>query len=153
MSRRFWLLGALLAVSGCVQNLGESPWVKGKVPDTGEIFVGSLYRNLWSGDGYLELRSDRGTTCFGRFVYVNQPPGGSGTLDCGPQARTELCRSCRVKSAEPFSFVLSDAANGQRGAGSGMIDARLFTFTLHDYRTPSFWDGVPECLRSRRECP
>lgn len=86
--------------------------VQGQVEGTEETFAGSA-TGYWDGGGSIQLRSSKGPTCSGSFVYVSSREG-RGTFTCS-DGRTG-----------PFDFV----STGTRGTGTGDFSGRRFTFTF-----------------------
>lgn len=99
--------------------IGMSAWMGGcttltlpvvlSMQNTPERFVGSATGHM-DGAGEIELTSDGGAKCVGRFVYVNGRQG-SGTL------------SCSDGRSGTFDFV----STGSRGTGQGQIMGQPFT--------------------------
>ena len=104
------LLAALagLVVAGCSTTLP----VQGQLGDGSDRFTGSATGYL-DGAGTLEIVSERGVSCVGEFVYVNERRG-EGTF---------ICDDGR---SGPFTFV----STGMRGVGSGTLSGRTFTFSF-----------------------
>lgn len=65
------------------------------------------------GAGTLEIRSSKGVTCTGDFVYVTRREG-RGTFVCSDGR------------SGPFEFV----STGSRGTGFGTLGGRKYTFTF-----------------------
>jgi hypothetical protein len=98
----------IFSLTGCAMTLP----VNGMVEGSGEHFVGQATGHL-DGAGELTMKTERGTTCTGRFVYVN-PREGSGTFHCSDGR------------SGPFTFV----STGHRGTGTGTLNGQNFTFTF-----------------------
>lgn len=105
---RIWVHALPLLTLGCSMTLP----VVGTVESTGERFAGTATGRM-DGAGTLTIRSTRGTTCEGRFVYVTAREG-SGTFTCSDGR------------SGPFTFV----STGKRGTGTGRLDGQPFTFTF-----------------------
>ena len=86
--------------------------VSGVTESGDETFTGSA-TGYADGGGTLQLKSSRGLTCKGTFVYVTER-NGSGTF------------TCSNGQSGPFNFV----STGTRGTGTGRIGNRPFTFTF-----------------------
>ena len=99
--------GAMM-LTGCSMTLP----VQGATESGDETFTGSA-TGYSDGAGTLELKSSRGLTCKGTFVYTNGREG-AGTF------------TCSNGQSGPFTFVSS----GTRGTGTGRIGNRPFTFTF-----------------------
>jgi hypothetical protein len=99
---------AFLLTAGCSMTLP----VTGMVESTGEQFSGKATGHL-DGAGELTIKSNKGATCTGRFVYVNSREG-SGTFTCDDGR------------SGPFTFV----STGSRGTGKGTLNGQPFTFTF-----------------------
>ncbi|WP_428650224.1 hypothetical protein [Roseibium sp.] len=100
------LLSALC--SGCSVTAA----VKGQSTDGREKFEGTA-TGYADGSGTLEIKSNRGRTCTGTFVYVTYRDG-EGTFTCNDGA------------SGPFRFV----STGTKGTGTGNLNGRQFTFTF-----------------------
>lgn len=99
-------IGAI--VSGCSMTLP----VKGQLANGSETFTGSATGYL-DGAGVLTIKSNKGTSCTGNFVYVTHRYG-EGTF---------ICKDGR---SGPFTFV----STGTKGTGTGKLGNRTFTFTF-----------------------
>jgi len=97
-----------LALGGCSMTLP----VTGSIQGSSETFAGSAKGGL-DGAGSLTIRSNRGATCTGRFVYITNREG-EGTFNCDDGR------------SGPFSFV----STGSRGTGKGTLDGQPFIFTF-----------------------
>ena len=97
-------------IGGCTLTLP----VRGTVVATGETFTGSATGYL-DGAGTISIRSSRGATCEGRFVYITERVG-EGTATCSDGR------------AGPFRFV----STGTRGTGSGGFGSDRVVFTFGD---------------------
>ena len=86
--------------------------VQGQLASGAETFTGEAVGGA-DGAGTLKIRSDKGRTCKGRFVYETQRQG-SGTFLCSDG------------TSGPFTFV----STGTRGTGTGTIGGQPFTFTF-----------------------
>lgn len=89
----------LVVLSACSLTLP----VRGQTETGDETFTGSATGDM-SGAGTLTLRSDRGVTCTGDFVYVTSRRG-DGTFRCSDGR------------SGPFAFV----STGTHGTGTGRI--------------------------------
>lgn len=103
-----YIAAAAILLAGCSMTLP----VTGQVQSTGENFTGSATGHM-DGGGELTIRSNRGATCTGTFVYVNDREG-SGTFNCTDGR------------SGPFTFV----STGSRGTGRGTLDDQPFIFTF-----------------------
>lgn len=102
------VVASCAALGGCAMTLA----VKGQTADGSETFTGSA-TGYADGGGNLTIRSNRGRTCKGDFVYVTNREG-SGTFTCSDG------------NSGPFTFV----STGTRGTGTGTIGGKAFTFTF-----------------------
>lgn len=96
------------ALTGCSVTLP----VKGRVQNSDETFTGTATGGM-SGSGTLTIRSSKGPTCTGNFVYIASRQG-EGVFNCD-DGRTG-----------PFSFV----STGTSGSGHGDLGGQRFTFTF-----------------------
>lgn len=96
------------ALAGCSLTLP----VTGRVQNSDETFEGTATGGM-NGSGRLTIRSSRGPTCAGNFVYVTNRTG-EGVFTCN-DGRTG-----------PFSF----ASTGTSGTGHGDLSGQRFTFTF-----------------------
>jgi hypothetical protein len=101
-------LACVAGLSGCAMTLP----VMGQSSDGSEVFTGSA-TGYADGAGTLDIKSSRGRTCSGNFVYVTSRQG-AGTFVCSDG------------SSGPFTFV----STGTRGTGTGEIGGVPFTFTF-----------------------
>jgi hypothetical protein len=104
------LIWVALAASaaGCSLTLPVSAQLEG----SDETFSGTA-TGYMDGAGDLSLKSDKGRTCVGDFVYVTRRQG-EGTFRCSD------------RSTGPFTF----ASTGNRGTGSGTLDGKRITFSF-----------------------
>ena len=103
-------IGPLLVVSAWLGGCATLTLpVTMSMQNTPEHFVGSATGHL-DGAGEIEVTSDSGAKCVGRFVYVNGRQG-RGTLACGDGR------------SGAFDFV----STGSRGTGQGQIMGQPFT--------------------------
>lgn len=98
----------VFALSACSMTLP----VQGTMEDGSEAFTGSATGYV-DGGGTLQITSNKGLACSGRFVYETLR-SGSGTFNCSNG------------QSGPFQFV----STGARGTGMGRIGGRPFTFTF-----------------------
>lgn len=96
------------ALAGCSLTLP----VRGTVQNSDETFDGTATGGL-DGSGQLTLKSSKGPTCTGKFVYVSGRTG-EGVFNCS-DGRTG-----------PFRFV----STGTSGTGHGDLGNQRFTFTF-----------------------
>lgn len=89
-------LAATLTVAGCAMTLP----VRGQTGDGSETFTGTA-TGYMDGGGNLTIKSNKGRSCKGDFVYVTSREG-SGTFTCSDG------------SSGPFTFV----STGTRGTGT-----------------------------------
>lgn len=106
------LCAAALVLSGCSVTLP----VLGQVQNSTESFTGSATGHL-DGGGELVIKSNRGATCRGTFVYTTGREG-DGTF---------ICDDGR---SGPFHFV----STGMRGTGEGDLGGQHFVFTFGKIR-------------------
>lgn len=106
------LLAAFCAVvlAGCSLTLP----VRGAVQNSDERFEGTATGGM-NGSGALTIKSNKGPTCSGKFVYTSGRTG-EGVFNC-TDGRTG-----------PFSFV----STGTSGTGYGDLGGQRFTFTFGD---------------------
>jgi hypothetical protein len=86
--------------------------VRGVVQNSPETFTGTA-TGYMDGSGTLEIRSSRGATCTGNFVYVTKREG-EGVFQCSDGR------------SGPFRFV----STGSKGTGQGTLGNENFTFTF-----------------------
>lgn len=109
MRRYVIVIAALLPMlSACNMTLP----VHGQMADGSETFTGKATGGI-DGSGTLNIKSSRGRSCVGNFVYVTQRTG-QGTFTCSDGR------------SGPFNFV----STGTKGSGTGTIGGRTFTFTF-----------------------
>jgi len=106
--RHIALLFVIGGLGGCSMTLP----VTGTMLDGQELFTGSATGQM-DGAGTLTINSNRGRSCSGNFVYVTHR-NGEGVFTCSDG------------QSGPFRFV----STGTRGAGTGEIGGRMFTFTF-----------------------
>lgn len=99
---------ASVMLAGCSMTLP----VQGQLANGEETFSGSA-TGYSDGAGTLEIKSNKGTSCKGTFVYVTRRDG-KGTFNCSNG------------QSGPFEFVSS----GTRGTGTGTLGGKPFTFTF-----------------------
>jgi hypothetical protein len=95
-------------VSACSMTLP----VQGVVDGGAETMTGTA-TGYTNGAGTLEVKTSKGTTCKGNFVYVT-PRQGSGVFNCDDGR------------SGPFQFV----STGTQGTGTGTFGGKSFTFTF-----------------------
>ncbi|TPJ34435.1 hypothetical protein [Mesorhizobium sp. B2-8-3] len=108
MKNQFAALAACLTLGGCAMTLP----VRGQAGDGSETFTGSA-TGYADGAGNLTIKSNKGRSCKGDFVYVTNREG-SGTF------------TCNDGSSGPFTFV----STGMRGTGTGTLGGKPFTFSF-----------------------
>lgn len=87
--------------------------VMGAMEDGSETFRGTT-TGYADGSGTLEVVSNKGLRCEGKWVFVNRPRFGRGTV------------FCNNGESGPFEFV----GTGRHGTGNGRLGNRRFTFTF-----------------------
>jgi hypothetical protein len=84
--------------------------VRGKVQDSSETLTGTATGYL-NGGGNMTIKSSKGVTCTGGFVYVTRR-NGEGVINCDDGR------------SGPFQFV----STGTSGTGHGDFGKERFTF-------------------------
>ncbi|MFT3732844.1 MAG: hypothetical protein QM780_15725 [Hyphomicrobium sp.] len=102
------IAAAALFLSACSMTLP----VQGVVDGGKETMTGTA-TGYTNGAGTLEIKTSKGTTCKGNFVYVT-PRQGSGVFNCDDGR------------SGPFQFV----STGSQGTGTGTFGGQSFTFTF-----------------------
>ena len=102
------LILLLIPLAGCSMTLS----VNGQMEDGSESFTGSA-TGYMSGSGDLTIKTDKGITCKGNFVYVSRRHG-------------EGIFTCEDGRSGPFEFV----STGSSGTGTGRLGNSYFTFTF-----------------------
>lgn len=100
-------LGAL-ALGGCSMTV---PFY-GQAEDGSETFTGTSTGHA-DGSGTVQITSNKGRVCTGKFVYVTARTG-SGTF------------TCQDGTSGTANFVSA----GMHGTGAGQLGNRRFTFTF-----------------------
>lgn len=99
---------SLFLLAGCEASVP----VTGASEDGLETFTGTASGGL-DGAGTLNIKTSRGMSCEGAFVYATEREG-KGTFRCSGG------------TGGTFEFV----STGTRGTGTGVIGGRRFTFTF-----------------------
>lgn len=86
--------------------------VRGTMANGAETFQGTA-TGYADGGGTLQIRSNKGLTCTGNFVYETYRKG-SGVF------------TCSNGQSGPFEFL----STGTRGTGTGTLGGKAFTFTF-----------------------
>lgn len=105
----------LLLLALCVNILGGCSMTvpfQGTAEDGSETFTGTT-TGYADGSGVVNIVSNKGLVCTGKFVYVTERTG-SGTF------------TCRDGTSGTANFVSA----GRHGTGSGRLGNRRFTFTF-----------------------
>lgn len=107
--RRPWLFLPALLLGGCIWTLE----VNGRIETIDETFTGEVRANREAGHGTISVTSNKGASCSGEYVMVEQRQG-RGTL---------TCIDGRIG---PFTFGVV----GTRGTGSGRLGGQEFVFSF-----------------------
>jgi hypothetical protein len=102
----------MFVLAGFCAGCTATAAVNGQSTDGSETFTGKAIGYV-DGSGTLEIKSSRGRTCSGTFVYKTYRDG-EGTFTCNDGA------------SGPFRFV----STGTKGTGSGNLNGKQFTFTF-----------------------
>ena len=112
------VFAAVVLVAGCSIGATTLP-VKGQTASGKQTFTGKFTAaghsiGVGSGNGDLELVSNDGLKCSGKFVYWNEMSGGEGVFVCSDGR------------SGPFNF----ASDRTTGVGTGKIGNEQMTFTF-----------------------
>lgn len=107
----------LLLMAAVVGGCDTSPMVRG-VTDDGEIFTGVATANgMWDTSGSLQLVSNRGANCIGKFVFEGMVgPRGKATFFCS--------------NGQSGEASLQMTGGVDKGTGEGTIGGRPIRFTF-----------------------
>jgi hypothetical protein len=76
--KKGFLIFALLILSSCTTNMS----VTGKILKNNEQFSGTAKGKFFSTSGVMDVTSDKGARCTGKFIYFKDRIQGVGVFKC-----------------------------------------------------------------------